>query len=339
MRAFLLKDFVVGVIFLLMLIVVPVLVFNLSQSNNRMQNGYKQDFNMLVDDTLISTNLATHSIELPRVQARAISVWDSNRSEYILEHNSHAQLSLASITKLMTALVALEKFSDTTIIFINSQDINMEGDSGLYVGEEWFLGDLVDVMLVGSLNDAASAIAHILGTEMLKADGETSEVISRRDAHNRFIKEMNKKTKTLGLDQTYFLSETGLDIGRNVSGGYGSANDISILVSYMLREHPSILKNSTSGLFNVYSKTGYLHKVVNTNPFVSITHGLVASKTGYTENAGGNLVIGIEFENEHRFVATVLGSTIDGRFIDMQNIINYIKTYMDFYEIPNQYGG
>ena len=253
------------------------------------------------------------------VQAKSVYVYDLKNKEVLYQKNSTAQLPLASITKLMTALTAVDLLPKDTEITIRKEFLAEEGDSGLLANESWKMKDLLDFSLVSSSNDGARSLASVIGATKIN----TSDYdLGRKE----FIKKMNEKAKEIGLTQTYFINETGLDED-NVSGAYGSAQDIEKLMEYILIHKPEIVEPTKNKILFVDSDTTE-HKAKNTNSNVSIIPGLLASKTGYTDLAGGNLVVALDPIVGEPVVIVVMGSTLDGRFDDMDTLVSSTVKYL-----------
>lgn len=240
-----------------------------------------------------------------KITAHAVMVYDLKRGEVLYEKNAHSQLPLASVAKLMTALVASESLSDASPITISEEALSEEGESGLTYGESWYLPDLLDFTLITSSNDGAAAVALYANEELPEGP----------DNLGGFVESMNAYAKSLGLKQTYFLNPTGLDISLTHSGAYGSARDMTMLMAYLLRTKPELLVR-TRDLSYLTDSIDASHLAENTNELVGTIPGLIASKTGYTDLAGGNLVIAFDASIGHPVVVVVLGSTKDERFSD-----------------------
>lgn len=256
------------------------------------------------------------SIEL---EAKSVYVFDIVKNEVIFKKNEFVQLPLASITKLMTALTAVELIPENSRITIRKEFLAEEGDSGLLAGESWRLKDLLDFSLTVSSNDGARSVASVIGALNLNTEDYD---LGRKD----FISKMNENAEKLGLKQTYFINESGLDNGA-VSGGYGSAIDVSKLMEYLIKNHTEIVEATKYQKIEVDSldKT---HTAVNTNFDVNQIPGLIASKTGYTNMAGGNLVIAFDASIGRPIVVVVLGSSIDGRFTDVSKLVEASRIYV-----------
>ena len=246
------------------------------------------------------------------LEAKSAYVWDAEENKPLFSLNEQTQLPLASVTKLMTALLVSDMVPEGTIITIKPEDLLIEGDSGLKNGERWTLSNALDFTLVSSSNDGAHALASVIGFIRAREEGKTEEEI--------FIEEMNKKAKELGLTQTFFLSESGLDLTEWMSGSYGSAKDMAMLMENIVETKPNLLEATKYSDLNIKSKD-YIHSVENTNPFVETIPGIIGSKTGFTDLAGGNLVVAFDVGIGHPIVVSVLGSSWEGRFEDVRKLV------------------
>ncbi|OGZ07744.1 MAG: hypothetical protein A3D65_01420 [Candidatus Lloydbacteria bacterium RIFCSPHIGHO2_02_FULL_50_13] len=250
------------------------------------------------------------------LQAKSAYVWDVNAHRKLYAKNAEARLPLASVTKIMTALVAAEAMPKDTLVTIGREDIAQEGDTGLYAGEVWTLEKLLAFTLVASSNDGASAIAAAGSISLQGGPGTTT--LPHKDI---FVLHMNEKARAIGLTQTTFQNESGLDVAAGVSGGYGSARDMAMLFEYVFRKHPDIFLPTAQSRLTLRSESGFVHEVANTNQDVVAISGIIGSKTGYTELAGGNLVVVVDIGISHPVVIVVLGSTQEKRFEDVKKLI------------------
>lgn len=244
--------------------------------------------------------------------ARAAFVQNLRTGEVLYAKNENERLPLASLTKLMTALVVSEKVSNDTIVQISPIDIATEGTDTLYEGERWNLKNLRDLTLVSSSNDGASALAAVGGFSLSKTTPASG-------AKNIFIAEMNQKAEDLELTNMYFYNESGLDqLGR--AGAFGSAKDVAKLFNHILETDPEIVEATKEATIFINSADGFQHVVHNTNYIVNELPNIIASKTGYTEEAGGNLAVVLDAGLNDPVVLVVLGSTLEGRFEDIKTL-------------------
>jgi serine-type D-Ala-D-Ala carboxypeptidase (penicillin-binding protein 5/6) len=248
------------------------------------------------------------------LEAKAVFVWNVNRREVMYALNEEAQLPLASLTKLMTAITASDILPEASIITINKDALEEEGDSGLLENEKWSFKDLLRFTLMISSNDGASAVASVAG--LFKSDFPV-----KAESKKSFVRSMNEKTKEIGLTQTYFINPTGLDNSEAVGGGYGSARDVANLLEYAIINNPEIIEDTREVEIKFTSLSNIDHIATNTNSVVDSLPGLIASKTGFTDLAGGNLVIAFDAGLNHPIIISVLGSTQEGRFRDVEKLV------------------
>ncbi len=241
------------------------------------------------------------------IQAQSAYVIDLNTGKVLYKKNETVPLPLASITKTMTALVAEEHGHHGEKITISQAALETDGESGLRQGEVWNLEKLLSFMLVSSSNDSAAAVAQ---------------------AFPPFIDMMNTKAGELGLESMSFKNATGLDIDEaNDTGGYGSAEDVAKLFEYSVKKHPELFDSTRYASQQFYSNIAS-HKAENTNDALKRVPNSIASKTGFTTKAGGNLAMIFDRGLNEPVILVVLGSTYDGRFSDIELLASStLKTY------------
>jgi serine-type D-Ala-D-Ala carboxypeptidase (penicillin-binding protein 5/6) len=219
----------------------------------------------------------------PPVSARAFVIQDAATGEVLAQHASWARVPIASITKLMTVLVALEHSDLDDVVKVRS-DAAAVGEStiNLRAGERITVRDLVEAALIQSANDAADALADYVG----------------HGSSARFVALMNAKARRLGLRRTRFTRPDGLD----APGHLSSARDVTALAEAAMRLPAvrSIVRRRTATISG--------GRVLHTwNDLLGLFPGLVGVKTGHTAGAGW-----CEVGAAHRYgvtlYATVLGS-------------------------------
>ncbi len=245
------------------------------------------------------------------IEARSVYVYDVNNKKVLFAKNEEVQIPLASLTKVMTAIIAKENSFKGETLTVKRKNLKPEGDSGLLVDEKWNLKNLTDFTLISSSNDGANMLASVGSI-----DSNFSE-----SSNSSFINKMNNMADTLGMKQTYFLNESGLDLSKNISGAYGSAKDMAILFSYLLNKYPNLLEATTYKTIKVDSSEK-THVAKNTNKAVDIIPGLIASKTGFTDLSGGNLVIAYDAGPMRPIIISIIGSSAEGRFSDVSKLVD-----------------
>ena len=252
-----------------------------------------------------------------KILAKSAYVIDVNTGKVLYEKNADVQLPLASLTKLITAVTAIELVPDYTIVSIDEESIKNDGDSGLVPDEKFKLKDLINLVLVSSSNDGASALAASVGAI---ETGKMSDSKNYMANETVFVKKMNEKIHALNLNQTFVLNSTGLDTSSSLSGGYGSAKDVGTLFTYILKNRPDLISSTQKANFELSSED-FKHTAKNTNTDVNNIPELLGSKTGYTDLAGGNLVIAFDAGFNKPIIISVLGSTEEGRFEDVNKLV------------------
>jgi D-alanyl-D-alanine carboxypeptidase (penicillin-binding protein 5/6) len=264
-----------------------------------------------IDD---SANATPQKIESVSLIARSAYVWDVKEQRVLFQKDENETLPLASITKLMTALVVYELVPDKTHVTVTKEAAGQQSGGTLNAGEVFLAKDLADFALVSSYNSAAYTLADAVGARL-----------GDHDPVSQFVSGMNIRANELNLPSLKFLNPTGLDISAEEAGAYGTARDVSFLLEYIVKNHPAILEPTKSNKTLLYNTVGGFHEAKNTNNIVNQIPNLIGSKTGYTDLAGGNLTVVLDIGFNHPVIITVLGSTIDGRFSDVSKLIEVVQ--------------
>lgn len=233
----------------------------------------------------------------PNLSALAAVVMDDDSKALLFSKNINLLFSMASTTKIMTALVAIRHYKIDDILTIHSD--NIEGATvGFKSGQKVKFEDLLYAMLLPSANDAAQAIADNY------PGGETE-----------FVKEMNKYAKSLRLNHTHFADPIGLLDDKD----YTTPLDLARLTSIALKNKLfSQIVATKHKVISDVDKTKY--SIYNLNRLLGI-NGVNGVKTGYTDGAGQVLVT--SKEERGRTVITVVMASSD-RFLDTKKLLDLI---------------
>ncbi|MFH0803994.1 MAG: hypothetical protein V1896_00100 [Candidatus Zambryskibacteria bacterium] len=261
------------------------------------------------------------------LEAKGAVVWDVVSKKELFSKNPNLPLPLASLTKVMTAVATNGKLNDDQKVKITKEDLAPDGDSKLVVGDIWRVGDLRDFTLLTSSNDGAFALAAMAEIKIAN-DSANRPVNQSIDPQAEFIKEMNETAVKIGLLNSRFFNEHGLDREADRGGAYGSAKDMVALFEYTLKNYPEILEATRykNLQFNSAEKT---YSAENTNTIIDKIPNVIASKTGYTDLAGGNLVVAFDAGLNRPIIISVLGSTEQGRFSDVQKLVSASLKYIN----------
>jgi serine-type D-Ala-D-Ala endopeptidase (penicillin-binding protein 7) len=260
----------------------------------------------LVASTAVPLGLAQATPTLaPNMQIDATSalVWDSNEQKIIFQQNAFTRVPIASISKLMTAMVAIDHgINWQAPATINPDEYGPGGNLMLQPGETVTMGDLFNASLVGSANNATKAYVRQLG---LSTD--------------EFAQAMNRKAVEIGLEQTSFEEPTGLN-PHNISTAY----EVARLAAYAFSQYPEITKATQQSEYTfTIAGSGRSHTIRNTNKLISVDQiPLTGSKTGYLDEAQYCLVVRGAGERKN-IIAVVLGSPSEAaHFAAIQTLLN-----------------
>ena len=243
----------------------------------------------------------------PNISALAAVVVDDDSKTTLFSKNPTLLLSMASTTKIMTALVALSYYKMTDILTIHTN--NVEGAKiGFFNGQKIKFEDLLYSMLLPSANDAALAIAQNY------PGGESA-----------FVEKMNEFAKVFNLNSTRFGDTAGLLDDK----GYTTPLDLARLASVALKNNvfARIVDTKHKDISDVDGKNSY--SLYNLNKLLGID-GVDGVKTGYTDDAGQVLVTSKK-EKGHTIIAVVMGSS--DRFSDTKELLKLISGNINYLSI------
>lgn len=252
----------------------------------------------------------------PDIFAKSALVIIPGKRKILFKKNIDEKLSIASLTKIMTAVVLLDEAGPGDEAMIKYSHVMAEGEAGnLVIGERLVLSDLLKIMLITSSNDAAEAIAETVGEKLQGTDDLL------KSPQTFFVEAMNKKAVGWGLASTHFSNPTGLVDQDNFS----TAKDLAVLAEKIIEQYPAIWKISATPIFEVRDTTGWInHRLINTNQLLSVFDDIIGSKTGYTEEAGEcMIVIQKNPAGDEDIIYILLGS--NNKFTNMKILINWVN--------------
>lgn len=255
--------------------------------------------------------LFPYSVQAISTSATSSILMDMDSGRIIYENNSHEVRSVASISKIMTAILAIEsKKLDKTV---KVSDVVLEAyGSGIYIkpGEKLTLQDLVYGLMLRSGNDAALMIAEYVSGSVPK-----------------FVKKMNQKAQEIGMKQTTFHNPSGLDEEDEV-GNFSTAYDMAILTSYAMKNKTYQKIVGTKKYTLKTNKNTYVW--YNKNKLLTNYENTTGGKTGFTKKARRTLV-STTSKDQLNFVVVTLNDGND--FQDHENLHEYGFTYYKKYRL------
>ncbi len=238
-------------------------------------------------------------LKVHAISASGAILMDMDSGRILYEKNAYESRLVASISKIMTAVIAIEsgKLNDEVVV---GDEIEKSYGSGIYIkkGEKLTLKDLVYGLMLRSGNDASYSIAKYVGGSV-----------------DKFVKLMNKKAKSLGMKKTVFNNPNGLDSDK---GNYSSAYDMALLTTYAMKnkEYRKIVKTKVYRL-----KTNMnMYKWHNKNKLLNTYQYTTGGKTGYTKKAKRTLVTTASKDNMNLVVVTL---NDDNDWQDHKNLFEY----------------
>ena len=249
-----------------------------------------------------------------QLQGQSAYVLDLATGHVLFSQNPDVQLPLASLTKVAMALAVSGVLPPDDIITIPYDTAPKGSAERLAAGQKWTVQDVTNFTLIASSNGGADILAAA-------ADGDIRAAYPQAPAGSATLWRMNDIARQLGLTNTYFLNDNGLDISTTQAGAYGSARDVATLFAYAATSAPSVFAGTTQGGLLLTSISGTQTSAFNTNLALGSIPGLVMGKTGFTDLAGGNLGIVFDVGPAHPVVAVIMHSTESGRFDDMKKLV------------------
>lgn len=245
------------------------------------------------------------TVDLAKNSKSAILI-ESTTGKILYEKNSNEKRSPASMTKMMTLLLATEALENGKIKLDDmvhvSKNASSMGGTQIFLEEnsEISVETLLKGISVASANDAAVAIGEYIGGTL-----------------DNFVSMMNNRCKELGCKNTEFKNPHGLD----EEGHLTTAYDMSLIARELVK-HESVLKLTSTYEDNI-TVSGENHWLVNTNKLIRFYKGIDGLKTGYTDNAGYCLTATMN-KNNMRLISVVMGSdTKDNRSSDTIGMLEY----------------
>jgi D-alanyl-D-alanine endopeptidase (penicillin-binding protein 7) len=247
------------------------------------------------------------NLEKPRLRSQAAVVYNPETHEILWELNGYKQRSIASITKVMTAIVFLEQLPDLDAeVVVSVRDSRRANTTYLRRGERVSLRHVLHLALLGSDNVAARVLARVSPWGSIG-----------------FIEQMNTKAELLGLHSTDFVDPSGLYVDNR-----STAYDLARLITYASRnnEIASIMRKKSHQVLTSRRR----FTVRNTNRLLSGSLTVSAGKTGYIDASGYCLAAVVHIDGRDPMAVVVLGaSSNQRRFSEASRLANWVSQNRD----------
>lgn len=243
------------------------------------------------------------AIERPTLSAKSAVVYNTRSSRFLYSKNPEERLPIASLTKLLSAVVVLENLNLDDIVRVPKEALKVDGEKQtLYLDENIRARDLLKMMLVESSNDAAYALMQYASSRGLNP-----------------IALMNKKAVEIGMSDSIFHDPAGLS-----DDALSTSDDLVKLVKYSLKFDDlwAMLGEKTAKVYSVDGKIE--HQINSTNQLLGVIPDIIGGKTGYTDGALGCMILVVDVPGKNdKIISIVLGSK--ERFTDTEKLINWAK--------------
>ncbi len=238
---------------------------------------------------------------VPHIRSAAAIIYNPQTGDVLWENNSHDQRSIASLTKIMTAVTFVADDPDLNrVVIVQRADVTRASVTYLQAGERVSVKDLLHLTLIASDNAAARVLARV-------SPGGSVEFIAR----------MNETAAHMGLTNTHYADPSGLD-ARNVSSAY----DLSHLIAFAT-SHPTLGPIMRSPQFTVHAGRRTFN-IRNTNKLLGSDVDVVGGKTGFIRKAGYCLATLLQVPQGSQVAVVVLGATNSAvRFAEARNLFNW----------------
>ena len=231
--------------------------------------------------------------EEPKLYAKAAVLMDADTGRVLYGRAPDEALPMASTTKIMTLILALEYGNPDDVVTVSSYAAKMpEVRLGLHAGDRYVLQDLLYSMMLESHNDSACAVAEQVGGSV-----------------EAFAQMMNRKAAEIGLHDTYFITPNGLDAKNENGFHHTTAADLSLIMRYciktseMAEQFLTITREGQYQFSDIDGKNSYT--CCNHNAFLQMMDGALSGKTGFTGNAG-YCYVGALKRDDRTFIVALL---------------------------------
>ena len=302
-------------------------VLGVSRENGQMDgtpadNSGFQSCNMFPSDSANSEfmpEMKPGSKDIKLFAGSSVAI-DADSGTLLHYDNGRKRAQIASLTKMMTATLAVENIKDldNEVVTIPLEALHVDGTvvgcptsvfcngERLHAGEKVKAIDLLKVMLLNSANDSATALGiHIAGSA------------------DKFVDMMNAKAQSLGLQDTHFCTPSGLEIDGKEDQCYSSAYDIGRIAAASLK-YSLIwdIMRTTDGTFTSIDGK-YTHQMKNTDLLLGAIPNCLGGKTGFTPMAGKSLMLGsVDPAGKHRVISVILND--ENRWDDMKKLTDWV---------------
>lgn len=239
--------------------------------------------------------------DAPVISAHSALMYDLTTKRTLYEKNSHEKVPMASLTKIMTAIVALEHPKSDDRYTVYGENLVGEDSMGVLPGEVFTLKELLYGLMLKSGNDAAEVLAS-----------------NHSGGREDFLRIMNEKAGSMGLSDTHFSNPSGL---QGDGEQYTTAQDLLVITKYALENFPDFAEVAATSEHTLpATATHQEYYLLNETNLLTTYPGVKGVKTGYTPEAGMCLVTFLDYK-DHKIIGILLNS--ENRRQEMKDLLDY----------------
>ena len=256
--------------------------------------------------------------------ARSACLMDADSGRVLFEKEAETQLPMASTTKIMTCILALEQGSAQDLVTVSARAAGQPRvHMGAEEGEQFLLGDLLYALMLNSDNDAAVMIAEHVGGSV-----------------EGFAEKMNLKAAEIGCTATHFVTPNGLDAEDEYGVHSTTARDLALILRYCIMESPQkdLFLEITRTPSYTFWNNGHtkMYNCTNANAFLGMMDGALTGKTGFTADAGYCYVGALQWEGK-TFIVSLLAcgwpSNKGYKWSDIRKLMTYALQNYEYRDV------
>ncbi len=298
-------------------------------------------------DIIMGESMAARGIkaaDCPSIDAQFAYLVDEDGNE-IFERNADTPTQIASITKIMTAIIAVETASLDTEISVSTKAAQVGGStSDLRAGDRLTLENALKGLMIPSGNDAAIAIAETLGTTILdqndaltRPNGSTIAKGDENAAHDAFVAKMNQKASELGCVDTLFENPHGLDANEFSGNLHSTAKDVFKIARYAMDNDiiAGIVDIPRADIPVIRNDEQISVELETTDELLGAYEGACGIKTGNTDLAGPCFAGACERDGKMIFAIVLHSSSDSQRFSDTAALYTWYYNHLESYKLAS----
>lgn len=292
-----------------------------------------QKADLVMGETVEARGLAVS--ECPNVEGMFVYLTDNEGTEYF-ERNADAQVPIASITKVLTAVTALECVPLDFQVYVSDTAATIgESSAALIEGDTLTLDEALKALLIPSGNDSAQAIAESVGAKLLADEGLDST--DPEACEQRFVDEMNRVSQNIGMVNSHWTNPHGLDDGEFASDQHSTARDVGTLarVAMAKDEIRSITSQDFATCLVMRDGVGVELPLESTDELLGAYEGACGIKTGYTDAAGACFAGACSRDGRDLYSVVLYSTDEYQRFTDTTELWDWVFAHTIDYQLCN----